>query len=107
MPSLRVPQIRSGEFQKRRIIRTGCIAMIPRHKERDMESSTPSIIALKAEVAKLTMFRRTLQATAADRKGSVAEIASYRDGLLLAIKFVGKGVNRRPRDVQRFRTPVH
>jgi mannose-6-phosphate isomerase-like protein (cupin superfamily) len=50
----------------------------------------PSIIDLNAELAKLTMCRRTPQATMADRKGSVARLASYRDGLLLAIKFSGK-----------------
>jgi mannose-6-phosphate isomerase-like protein (cupin superfamily) len=58
--------------------------------EKEMESRTPSIIDLNAELAKLTMFRRTPQATAADRKGSVAQLASYRDGLLLAIKASGK-----------------
>jgi quercetin dioxygenase-like cupin family protein len=36
------------------------------------------------------MFRRTPEATAADRKGSVAQLARYRDGLLLAIKASGK-----------------
>ena len=55
-----------------------------------MDSRPPSIIDLNAEVAKLTMFRRTPQSTAADRKGSVARLASYRDGLLLAIKASGK-----------------
>src|SRR5207244_6186573 len=45
---------------------------------------------LNAEVAKLTMFRRTPGSTAADRLGSVAQLASYRDGLLLAIKSSGK-----------------
>jgi len=50
----------------------------------------PSIIDLNAELAKLTMFRRTPQSTKADRKGSVAQLASYRDGLLLAIKCSGK-----------------
>jgi mannose-6-phosphate isomerase-like protein (cupin superfamily) len=50
----------------------------------------PSIIDLNAELAKLTMFRRSPQSTAADRKGSVARLASYRDGLLLAIKASGK-----------------
>jgi quercetin dioxygenase-like cupin family protein len=58
--------------------------------ERDMEGKTPSIIDLNAEVAKLKMFRRTPDSTAADRKGSVAQLASYRDGLLLAIKASGK-----------------
>ena len=46
-----------------------------------MESAVPSIVDLNAELAKLTMFRRFPQATAADRKGSVALLAPYRDGL--------------------------
>src|SRR5262249_58028238 len=50
----------------------------------------PRIIDLSAELAKLTLFRRTPEATAADRKGSVAELSAYRDGLLLAIKASGK-----------------
>jgi mannose-6-phosphate isomerase-like protein (cupin superfamily) len=57
--------------------------------EREMESRMPSIIDLDAELAKLTMFRRTPQSTRADTKGSVARLASYRDGLLLAIKSSG------------------
>jgi mannose-6-phosphate isomerase-like protein (cupin superfamily) len=52
----------------------------------------PSIIDLNAELAKLTMFRgRTPQSTMADRKGSAARLASYRDGGLSITKFVGKG----------------
>jgi mannose-6-phosphate isomerase-like protein (cupin superfamily) len=58
--------------------------------EREMESSTPSVIDLNAEFAKLTMFRRTPQSTREETKGSVARLASYRDGLLLAIKASGK-----------------
>jgi mannose-6-phosphate isomerase-like protein (cupin superfamily) len=58
--------------------------------EREMESRTPSIIDLNAELAKLTMFRRTPQSTREETKGSVARLASYRDGLLLAIKASGK-----------------
>jgi mannose-6-phosphate isomerase-like protein (cupin superfamily) len=58
--------------------------------ERQLASGSPSIIDLGQELAKLTMFRRTPQATAADRKGSVAQLAPYRDGLLLAIKASGK-----------------
>lgn len=57
---------------------------------RGKESRTPAIVDLNSELAKLTMFRRTPEATAADRKGSVAQLASYRDGLLLAIKASGK-----------------
>ncbi len=48
--------------------------------EKVMENKTPSIIDLDAELAKLTMFRRSPHSTAADRKGSVARLASYRDG---------------------------
>jgi mannose-6-phosphate isomerase-like protein (cupin superfamily) len=58
--------------------------------EKEMESRAPSIIDLNAELAKLTMFRRSPQSTVAERKGSVARLASYRDGLLLAIKASGK-----------------
>jgi mannose-6-phosphate isomerase-like protein (cupin superfamily) len=58
--------------------------------ENVMENRMPSIIDLNTELAKLTMFRRSPQSTAADRKGSVARLASYRDGLLLAIKAAGK-----------------
>src|SRR6202022_5194617 len=57
--------------------------------ERDMESKTPSIIDLNAELTKLHMFRRTPQSTRAETRGSVARLASYRDGLLLAIKSSG------------------
>jgi len=57
-----------------------------------MERRTPSIIDLDAELAKLTMFRgRTPQSTIADRKGSGARLASYRDGALFITKFAGKG----------------
>src|ERR1700737_1781780 len=57
--------------------------------ERDMESKTPSIIDLNAEPPKFDMFRRTPQSTRAETRGSVARLASYRDGLLLAIKSSG------------------
>ena len=57
-----------------------------------MENRKPSIIDLNAELAKLTMFRgRTPQSTMAERKGSGARLASYRDGALLTTKFAGKG----------------
>jgi mannose-6-phosphate isomerase-like protein (cupin superfamily) len=55
-----------------------------------MESRLPSIVDLNAEVARLTMFRRSPHSTPAERKGSVAQLAAYRDGLLLAIKASGK-----------------
>src|SRR5262249_5847017 len=52
----------------------------------------PSIIDLNAELAKLTMFRgRTPQSTMADRKGSGAQLAPYRDGGLFVTKFAGTG----------------
>jgi mannose-6-phosphate isomerase-like protein (cupin superfamily) len=54
-----------------------------------MEKRTSSIIDLDAELGKLTMFRRTPASTKADRKGSVAQLAPYRDGLLLALKAAG------------------
>ena len=60
--------------------------------EKVMENRTPSIIDLNTELAKLTMFRRSPHSTAADRKGSVARLASYRDGLFLAIKASGSKV---------------
>jgi quercetin dioxygenase-like cupin family protein len=54
-----------------------------------METSVPTIADLNAELAKLTMFRRTPSSTAAERRGSVAQLATYRDGLVLAIKASG------------------
>jgi len=54
-----------------------------------MEGKT-SIIDLNAEIARLTMFRRTPQSTREETRGSVARLADYRDGLLLAIKSAGK-----------------
>src|SRR5262249_8375613 len=60
--------------------------------KRIMPRGTPSIIDLDAELAKLTMFRgRTPQSTMADRQGSAARLASYRDGGLSISKFAGKG----------------
>jgi quercetin dioxygenase-like cupin family protein len=60
--------------------------------EGEMDSRTASIIDLNAELAKLTMQRgRTPQSTMADRKGTAARLASYRDGVLFATKFDGKG----------------
>jgi mannose-6-phosphate isomerase-like protein (cupin superfamily) len=52
----------------------------------------PCIIDLSTELAKLTMFRgRTPQSTMADRAGSSARLAPYRDGGLFITKFAGKG----------------
>ena len=55
-----------------------------------MAPKTSSVIDRNAELAKLTTFRRTPQATRDERKGSVAKLADYRDGMLLAIKFSGR-----------------
>jgi hypothetical protein len=64
------------------------LALLP---EKEMESRTPSIIDLNAELAKLTLFReRTPESTMADRKGSAVRLASYRDGALTATKFAGR-----------------
>ena len=54
-----------------------------------MASEMLSLIDLDAELAKLTMFRRTPNSTREETKGSVARLASYRDGLLLALKSAG------------------
>jgi len=54
-----------------------------------MANGMPSVIDLDAELAKLTMFRRTPHSTREETKGSVARLASYRDGLLLALKSAG------------------
>jgi mannose-6-phosphate isomerase-like protein (cupin superfamily) len=59
-------------------------------RKRAMESRPPSIIDLNAELAKLAMFRRSPRSTPVERKGSVAQLAAYRDGLLLAIKASGR-----------------
>ena len=57
-----------------------------------MESGPPSVIDLNTELAKLAIFRgRTPQSTMADRKGSAARLATYRDGALTTTKFTGKG----------------
>ena len=55
-----------------------------------MENRVPSIVDLNAETTKLTMFRRSPEATAADRRGSVTHLANDRDGLLFAIKAASK-----------------
>ncbi len=58
-------------------------------KATEMASRAPDIVDLNEELAKLTMFRRTPAATVEDRKGSVARLASYRDGAVFAIKSSG------------------
>jgi mannose-6-phosphate isomerase-like protein (cupin superfamily) len=64
----------------------------PSLMEREMESRTPSIVDLNAELANLTTFRgRTPQTTFADRRGSAAQLAPFRDGALILSKSAGKG----------------
>jgi len=51
-----------------------------------------TVIDLTAELAKLTLLRgRTPQTTGADRVGSSAQPAPYRDGGIFITKFSGKG----------------
>jgi hypothetical protein len=51
-----------------------------------------TVIDLTAELAKLTLLRgRTPQTTSADRAGSSAQLAPYRDGGIFTSKFSGKG----------------
>jgi mannose-6-phosphate isomerase-like protein (cupin superfamily) len=51
-----------------------------------------TIIDVQAELAKLTMLRnRTPQTTRAEREGSAAQLAQYRDGAIFTTKFAGKG----------------
>jgi mannose-6-phosphate isomerase-like protein (cupin superfamily) len=55
-----------------------------------MESRTPTLIDLDAELAKLTMFRGlTPRTTRAEREGSATLLARYRDGILFAGKNAG------------------
>ena len=57
-----------------------------------MESKTPTIVDLNAELAKLTMFRGlTPQTTRGERQGSAALLGPYRDGILFAGKSAGTG----------------
>ena len=77
-PKAEITVIQLWRYASRRCLREGNTETT----EKDMEGKTPSIIDLNAEVSKLKMFRRTPGSTAADRKGSVAQLASYRDGLL-------------------------
>jgi quercetin dioxygenase-like cupin family protein len=52
----------------------------------------PTIIDVNAEAAKLRTFRgRTPQTTFAEREGTAALLAPYRDGMLLLNKSAGKG----------------
>jgi mannose-6-phosphate isomerase-like protein (cupin superfamily) len=51
-----------------------------------------TIIDLNRELAKLNTLRgRTPQTTSAERTGSAARLAPYRDGAIFSSKFAGKG----------------
>ena len=51
-----------------------------------------TLIDLNAELAKLTMLRgRTPQTARAERQGSSAQLAPYRDGAIFTTKFSGEG----------------
>jgi mannose-6-phosphate isomerase-like protein (cupin superfamily) len=55
-----------------------------------------STIDLPAELGKLKMMRgRTPQSTRAERKGTAASLAPYRDGHLFISKFAGRGALER------------
>jgi hypothetical protein len=58
-----------------------------------------TLIDLNAELAKLTMLReRTPQTTRAERQGSSAQLAPYRDGAVFTTKFAGEGSWERHRN---------
>lgn len=58
-----------------------------------------TIIDLSIELAKLTMLRgRTPQTTRAEREGTAAQLAPYRDGAIFTGKFSGKGAWERHRN---------
>jgi uncharacterized cupin superfamily protein len=51
-----------------------------------------TVLDLNAELAKLTMLRgRTPQTSRAEREGSSAQLAPYRDGAIFTAKFAGEG----------------
>lgn len=58
-----------------------------------------TLIDLRAELAKLTMFRgRKPTSTRAERQGSSSQLASYRDATIFAVKSAGKGAWERHAD---------
>jgi mannose-6-phosphate isomerase-like protein (cupin superfamily) len=66
---------------------------------RNGDGTVITIIDLNAELAKLTMLRgRTPQTTRAEREGTAAQLASYRDGAIFTGKFSGKGAWERHRN---------
>jgi len=66
---------------------------------RSGDGTVITIIDLNAELAKLTMLRgRTPQTTRAEREGTAAQLAPYRDGAIFTGKFSGKGTWERHRN---------
>jgi mannose-6-phosphate isomerase-like protein (cupin superfamily) len=66
---------------------------------RSGDGTVITIIDLNAELAKLTMLRgRTPQTTRAEREGTAAQLAPYRDGAIFTGKFSGKGAWERHRN---------
>jgi mannose-6-phosphate isomerase-like protein (cupin superfamily) len=66
---------------------------------RSGDETVITIIDLNAELAKLTMLRgRTPQTTRAEREGTAAQLAPYRDGAIFTGKFSGKGAWERHRN---------
>jgi len=60
--------------------------------EGQAEEGMVAIVDLKAELGKLTMLRgRTPTTTRAEREGTSAQLATYRDGHIFTSKFAGKG----------------
>jgi mannose-6-phosphate isomerase-like protein (cupin superfamily) len=56
------------------------------------EGSMTTVIDLEAELGNLTMLRdRTPATTSADRVGTSARLAPYRDGAIFTTKFAGEG----------------
>jgi mannose-6-phosphate isomerase-like protein (cupin superfamily) len=66
---------------------------------RNGDGTVITIIDLNAKLAKLTMLRgRTPQTTRAEREGTAAQLAPYRDGAIFTGKFSGKGAWERHRN---------
>jgi quercetin dioxygenase-like cupin family protein len=72
---------------------------LSRDQLRKQENDVATVIDLTAELAKLTMQRnRTPTTTRAEREGSSAQLAPYRDGTIFASKSAGKGAWERHPD---------
>jgi mannose-6-phosphate isomerase-like protein (cupin superfamily) len=75
--------------------------LLTTRRERSLarEKDMATVIDLNAELAKLTMLQgRTPQTTRAERAGSAAQVAPYRDGAIFTAKFSGEGAWERHRN---------